>query len=72
MVGLVWLARGQIGLRGGDRFIRQIHRPVFAALPLPDDKLLSIERFASADTIVPNPDNPQSFNRYSLRFKSLR
>jgi RHS repeat-associated protein len=29
-----------------------------------------IGRFASADTIVPNPANPQSFNRYSYVLNS--
>ena len=28
----------------------------------------TLNRFASADTIVPNPSNPQSFNRYSKGF----
>lgn len=32
--------------------------------------LPGLGRFASADTIVPNPANPQSFNRYSYVLNS--
>ncbi|MCA9918553.1 MAG: hypothetical protein KC445_11410 [Anaerolineales bacterium] len=30
----------------------------------------TLNRFASADTIVPNPSNPQSYNRYSYSFNN--
>ena len=30
----------------------------------------TLNRFASADTIVPNPSNPQSFNRYSYSYNN--